>query len=112
MEFFLNWEVENRNDFGFDIGEFDYNFTVNDSHWAEGRLDNPPKVRANGKTVIPLTVAISAPAIVRELMNVINRGSTVAYNCTGNMSLLGGLPGMDKLELPLNLQGNTRILTP
>ena len=112
MEFFLNWEVNNRNNFSFDIGGFDYDFMVNNSHWAGGRVENLPRLRANGRTIIPLTIAISTPAIVREVVDIINRGSNIAYNCTGNMSLLGSFPGLDEIELPLDLQGNTRILTP
>ena len=109
MEFILNWEINNTNSFGFDIGEFNYNFSVNNNAWAQGRIDNPPRVKANGKTAIPLTVAVSAPSIIRELVNVLNQGSPVAYSCTGNMSMLGELPGLEKLELPLNFQGTTRI---
>jgi LEA14-like dessication related protein len=109
MEFTLNWEVDNSNSFGFDIREFNYNFSVNNSQWAQGRIDNPPKIRANGKTVIPLTISISALSIVTELAGIISRGSPVTYSCTGNMSLSGELPGLDRLELPLNLQGNTQI---
>jgi len=109
MEFVLTWEVENRNSFGFEIGEFNYNFMVNNNVWAQGRINNPPKVIAGGKTQIPLTVTINAPALVTELMSIITRGSSVSFNCTGGASLTPDFPGLGKLELPMNLQGNTLI---
>jgi LEA14-like dessication related protein len=109
MEFVINWEVDNKNIFEFDIGEFNYNFKVNNNQWAAGRINNPPRVKANGKTVIPLTVSISALPLVRELVNIFNRDSTVNYSCAGNMDLSGNLPGLDKLELPLNFTGSTKI---
>ena len=109
MEFFLNWEINNKNTFEYDIGEFSYNFSVNNNQWARGRMDNPPKVKAGGKTVVPIIATISAASMVRELVDVINRGLEVDYNCTGNMSLSGSFPGMDKLDFPLNFQGKTRI---
>ena len=109
MEFILTWELDNRNVFEFDIGEFSYDFRVNNSLWAQGRMNNPPKIKANGKTTIPLTVSISALSLVRELVDIINRGAQVNYSCTGNMSLQGSLPGLEKLELPVNFQGSTRI---
>ena len=109
MQFVLNWEVDNKNNFAFDVGEFDYDFKVNNKQWAQGRLDDPPRLKANGKTLIPLSVSISAAPIVQELVDIINRGSSIAYNCTGNMSLSGELPGLDNLELPIDLKGNTRI---
>ena len=109
MEFFFNWEVENNNNYAFDVGEFIYDFKVNNSSWAQGRIDNPPQLKANGKTSIPVTVSISSAPIVQDLVNIINQGSQITYVCTGNMSLSSALPGMNNLELPINLQGNTRI---
>jgi len=109
MEFILSWEVENKNTFDFDIGVFNYDFRVNNNAWAQGRMDNLNRVKSGSKSVIPLTVSISAISIVRELVDIINRGTQVDYSCTGNMSFMGGFPGMDKLELPLDLRGSTRI---
>lgn len=110
MEFFLNFEVDNKNSFPYDIGDFLYNFNVNGNSWAQGTVENPPVVKAGSKTVIPLTARISAASMVRDLVNIINSGSQVTYDCTGSMSLLGGLAGtVEKLNLPLNFRGNTRI---
>ena len=71
--------------------------------------ENLPKIKANGKTLIPLTVSISEAPVVRELVDVINRGTAVSYDCSGSMSLLSGLPGLDIPDFFLDLQGNTRI---
>ena len=109
MEFMLNWEVDNPNNFSFDINEFQYGFKVNNSLWAQGRLDKPPQVKANGKTAIPITATVSALSLVKELVDIINRGTPVNFDCTGNMSLSADFPGLDKVEFPLNQQGSTRI---
>ena len=109
MEFNLTWEVENKNNFDFALGEFNYDFSVNNSRWARGQVENPPVIKAGTKTAIPLTVSVSAASIVRELVLIINRGSAVTYDCTGNMQLQGNLPGLDKFDLPLNLSGSTQI---
>jgi LEA14-like dessication related protein len=109
MEFILYWEVDNKNNFAYDIGEFFYDFSVNNKNWARGQIDNPPRIRAGGKTIVPVTVLITSQPIVTELAGIISLGSAVNYDCTGNVSLLGGITAADKLELPLNLQGSTRI---
>jgi LEA14-like dessication related protein len=109
MEFILNWEVDNKNNFALDIGEFNYDFAVNNTRWAQGRVDNPPSLAGGGKTQIPLTVSISALSMVTELVSIINRGTPVSYTSTGNMSLSSSVLGQNKLELPMNLQGSTRI---
>ena len=109
MEFLLNWEVDNKNSFAFDIAKFSYDFMVNNSQWAQGQITNPPKIKAAGKTLIPLTVSISAVSLVRELVDVINLGTAVNYYCTGDVSLLSDLPGFDVPNMPMELQGSTRI---
>jgi LEA14-like dessication related protein len=109
MELVLNWEVINRNNFDFEINEFNYDFLVNNRSWAQGRALNLPTVRAGSRTLIPVAISISAPPIVAEIADIINRGVAVNYLATGNMSFSSGMPGLDIPDFPLNLQGNTRI---
>ena len=109
MEFALNWEIINKNSFDFGIDEFRYDFKVNSNAWAQGIMNNPPRVKASGSTIIPLNVSISALSMVMELVDIINKGTQVNYDCSGNMILSGSIPGLDKLELPLDLKGSTKI---
>jgi len=109
FEFDIIWEVENRNSFGFAIDEFNYQFVVNNSEWAQGRMTDPPRIAANGRTVIPLNVVITTPALVQGLLPILSGGANVSYSAAGNMSFLPDLPGMGLLELPLDFSGSTRI---
>jgi len=109
LEFALVWEVENRNSFGLDISEFNYEFRVNNNMWAQGRMDSPPRISANGRTVIPLNVVVSTPAIVQQLVTIMSQGANVNYSAIGNMSFLPEFPGVELLNLPLDLNGSTRI---
>jgi LEA14-like dessication related protein len=110
LEFVVNWEVENKNNFAIDISKFNYDFKVNNKNWAQGLLENPPKLNPNTKTAIPLTVSISSLDMVKDLVSIISAGSSVNYSCLGDMSFLSDFPGLDKLDLPLNLTGSTRLL--
>jgi len=109
MEFVLNWEVDNRNNFDFEIEAFDYSFLVNNRSWAEGRALNPPSIRAGSRTVIPVDISISTHSIVVEIVDIINRGAMVNYTATGNINFSSGLPGLDIPEFPFNFTGATRI---
>jgi len=109
MVFDLTWEIDNKNNFAFDLDNFLYDFRVNNSQWAEGQINNPPKVKAGGKTLIPLTVSISAAQVVAELADIINRGSSVNYVCMGSADLIGDLPGLSIPNYTLDLKGSTRI---
>jgi LEA14-like dessication related protein len=109
MEFDLAWEVDNKNAFAFDVGNFAYDFKVNNSQWAQGKINNPPKIKAEGKTLIPLTVSVSSVQIVAEIVDIINRGSSVNYACSGSASLISEFPGLSIPDYLLDLQGSTRI---
>jgi LEA14-like dessication related protein len=109
LEFALNWEVDNQNPFSFDIDKFEYDFTVNNSSWTSGAVTDPPVIKAKGKTIVPVTFVVSSSAMVADVVNIISRGTAVAYDCTGDLSLSGDLPGLDTLDLPFSFRGNTRI---
>jgi hypothetical protein len=109
MVFDLTWEVDNKNNFAFDVDNFLYDFKVNNSQWAQGKIDNPPKIKAGGKTLITHTVSISSTQIVTELVDIINRGSSVNYVCVGSANLISDLPGLTIPNYLVDLQGSTRI---
>jgi len=109
MEFDLALEVDNKNNFAFDLDNFLYDFKVNNSQWAQGKINNPPKVKASAKTLIPLTVSVSSTQVVAEIMDIINRGSSVNYVCSGSTNFISDLPGLNISNYLLDLQGSTRI---
>jgi LEA14-like dessication related protein len=109
MEFDLALEVDNKNNFAFNVDNFLYDFKVNNSQWAQGKINNPPKVKASGKTLIPFTVSVSSTQVVAEIVDIINRGSAVNYVCSGSANLISDLPGLSIPNYLLDLQGSTRI---
>jgi LEA14-like dessication related protein len=109
IDFEINWELENTNNFAMNIKELAYNIAVNNSRWAEGRLPSAPVIGPNKKTLIPLVVSVNSLAMVKDLTALIARGSSVAYACGGSLNLGGELPGLDDFTLPFNFSGSTRI---
>jgi LEA14-like dessication related protein len=109
LEFVLTWEADNQNSFSFDIDKFEYDFKVNNTSWTSGAIADPPLIKAKGKTAIPLTFTVSSLSMVTDIVNIISRGTAVAYDCAGGLILAGSLPGLDKLDLPFSFKGNTRI---
>ena len=109
LEFEISWEVDNRNGFAFEISGFNHEFMVNNTLWARGSVDTPTRIAANGRTVVSKNVVITTPALVHELVSILSRGADIAYNNLGSISLLPDHPDLERLELPLNFTGNTRI---
>ncbi|MDR0472941.1 MAG: LEA type 2 family protein [Treponema sp.] len=110
FEFVVNWEIDNKNAFFMDISEFNYEFKVNGDLWAKGLFQNPPQIKANSKTTLPLTVVIDTFAMISSLKDIIQKGTGVEYSCTGNMSLTSNFPGLKKIDIPVNLSGSSRLL--
>ena len=109
MEFDLTLEVDNKNNFAFNLDNFLYDFKVNNSQWAQGKINNPPTVKASGKTLIPFTVSVSSTQVVAEIVDIINRGSAINYICSGSANFISDLPGINIPNYLLDLQGSTRI---
>jgi LEA14-like dessication related protein len=109
MDFEIDWEVENKNNFTMDINELTYNLVVNNSQWITGKAPDSPRILSERKTVIPLAFSIDNFNIVKEITGIISRGSDITYSCQGNMNLGGELPALKNLDLPFNFNGTAKL---
>jgi LEA14-like dessication related protein len=108
IDLVLNWEIDNKNDFPLTLSNFDYSLMINNSSWAQGILATPPRVNARSKTVIPLEVTISSVTLVTQIVDIINRGASVNFSTKGSFNFQG--EGMERMGLPFDLSGLTRLL--
>jgi LEA14-like dessication related protein len=110
FDFVINWEIDNKNDFPLDLSNFDYNLMVNNTLWAQGVMANPPRVNARSKTVIPLEITISSLDLITQIIDIVNRGVAVNFSSKGNFNFQGDSPGLERMGLPFDLSGLTRLL--
>ena len=109
MVFVFTWEVNNRNTFDLEIREFDYNIRINNRLWSADKAVNLPRVRANSRTALPITVSVSEASIIAELVDILNQGAAVNYNNSGTLSFFFDSPDLVELDKTINFQGSTRI---
>jgi len=109
IDFNVIWEIENNNSFAMSVKELAYNLTVNNSRWASGTVPASTQIAANRKTQIPLTFSINSLSMVRDITEIITKGTDIAYSCVGNISLGAALPGLDDFNSPLNFTGTTKL---
>jgi LEA14-like dessication related protein len=110
IDFELNWEVENNNNFALNVKDFDFNFAVNNAQWANGKVPGAPQIAANRKTTIPLVFSINGLSMVKDATEIITRGTEVAYVCNGNINLGAALQGLSDLALPYNYSAKTKLM--
>jgi LEA14-like dessication related protein len=109
IDFEINWEVENNNSFAMNVKDLSYSFAVNNSQWTSGRVPGSPQIAAKGKTQIPIVFSINGLAMVRDITEIITRGTGAAYSCSGNISLGALFPGLDDFNYPFNFTGSTAL---
>ena len=109
LDFELNWEVENKNSFAINVKDLSYNFAVNNSQWASGKVPGAPSLPPDTKTLIPLSFSVNSLALVKDITGIISAGADVAYACGGNMNLGGSLPLLKDINIPFNFNGTTKL---
>jgi LEA14-like dessication related protein len=109
IDFELSWEIENNNNFAMSVNDFSYNFAVNNSPWVNGKVPGAPQITAGRKTTVPLPFSINSLSMVRDITDIITRGTEVAYACSGNINLGAALQALDDFTFPYNYTGRTKI---
>ena len=105
----IAWEIENNNSFAMKVNDFSYSLSVNNSQWASGNIPGAPQLEAKRTTRIPLAISISGLAMVRDITEIITRGTDVVYACNGNLNLGADLPGLGNFGNPFNFTGNIKL---
>ena len=109
IDFEISWEIENNNNFAFNVNDLSYNFRLNNSQLSSGRVTGAPQIRANSKTVVPFVFSINTLSMVREIAEMVTRGTDVNYVCSGNISLGADISGLPPLQIPYNFSGSTKL---
>jgi LEA14-like dessication related protein len=111
IDFQLDWEVENNNNFAMTLKDLSYNFKVNNAEWTVGRVPNAPVLPPKAKTLVPVVISLNGGSVATTILGIITRGSDVTYDCGGNISISGDLPGLPlpDFNLPFNYSGTTRL---
>ena len=109
IDFEASWDVENKNTFAMDLKDLSYNLKINNSQWASGKAPGTPKIAANKKTSVPVEFSISSLSMIKDITEMITKGTNVSYVSEGNMRLGMGLAGLSDLNSPFNFSGTTKL---
>jgi LEA14-like dessication related protein len=109
IELILSWEVENNNNFAMSVKDLSYNFTVNKSQWSAGKVPGSPQIAAGRKTEIPLTITINSLSMVKDIYEIITKGTDISYVCGGNINFGMALPALNDFGTPFNFTGTTKL---
>jgi LEA14-like dessication related protein len=105
----ITWEIENTNNFAMSVKDLSYNFAVNNTQWSAGKVAGSPQIPAGRKTEIPLTITINSLTMVKEVTEIITKGTDISYICGGNLNLGMALPALNDFGTPFNFSGTTKL---
>jgi LEA14-like dessication related protein len=108
-DFTMSWEVENKNSFAVDLKELTYSLAVNNSRWVAGTVPIAPRLPPGTKTLIPLDFSFNNLTMVRDITEIATKGTDVAYNCGGAVSLGGGPLFLRDVKIPFAFTGTTKL---
>lgn len=109
IDFEFGWDLDNPNGFAFEVDNLEYSLLVNNNVWAEGKLAAKANAAAGRKVSIPAAVSISAPALVKDLTDIITRGTDVNYELTGTAAYSSNARFFSGSSLPFNFSGRTKL---
>jgi LEA14-like dessication related protein len=110
IDFEFGWDLENPNSFALELDNFEYSLLVNNNTWIQGKLPAKAGVAAGRKLSIPAAVSIDAPALVKDLTDIITRGMDVNYEAAGTVTYGFNMRSYSPSPLPFNLSGRTKLL--
>jgi LEA14-like dessication related protein len=105
----ITWEVENNNNFAMSVKDLSFNFTVNNTQWASGKVPGSPQIAPGRKTEIPLTFSINSLSMVKDITEIISKGTDISYACGGNINFGASLPALGDFGTPFNFTGTTKL---
>ncbi|MDR0641496.1 MAG: LEA type 2 family protein [Treponema sp.] len=110
IDFEFGWDLDNPNGFVFELDDLDYSLLVNGNVWIQGKLAAKTSVAAGRKASIPVVVSVSDPALVKDLTEIITRGTDVNYELAGTAAYSSGLRLFSGSSLPFSFSGRTKLL--
>lgn len=105
----LGFEVANPNVFAFDVEELGYAFSVGDRVWADGALDQPRTVPANGATEVTASFGVSFSAFGRTVRDLLLGDDAIAYSFAANARVNPQIDLIPTVELPFTRSGEIPV---
>lgn len=103
-------EVSNPNDFKLQFGNIDYQLTINQQDWGQGKINKDYSIPKKGKAIIEIPLKLDLLSIGSAAYKILLNKSAIEYHLTGSATLDTGLELFNKQKLPFDIQGSTSFM--
>ena len=102
-------EVSNPNDFDLGLSNLNYQLTVNQQNWGQGKINQNSSIPKKGKGLVEIPVKLNMLSAGKSAYNALINKAPMEYQLTGNVTLDTGLELLQKQNIPLDIKGITSI---
>ena len=102
-------EVSNPNDFDLGLSNLNYQLTVNQQNWGQGKINQNSSIPKKGKGLVEIPVKLNMLSAGKSAYNALINKAPMEYQLTGNVTLDTGLELLKKQNIPLDIKGTTSI---
>ena len=102
-------EVSNPNDFDLGLSNLNYQLTVNQQNWGQGKIDQNSSIPKKGKGLVEIPVKLNMLSAGKSAYNALVNKAPMEYQLTGNVTVDTGLELLKKQNIPLDIKGTTSI---
>ncbi len=102
-------EVSNPNDFDLGLSNLNYQLTVNQQNWGQGKINQNSSIPKKGKGLVEIPVKLNILSAGKSAYNALVNKAPMEYQLTGNVTLDTGLELLKKQNIPLDIKGITSI---
>ncbi len=102
-------EVSNPNDFDLGLSNLNYQLTVNQQNWGQGKINKNSSIPKKGKGIVEIPVKLNMLSAGKSAYNALVNKAPMEYQLTGNVTVDTGLELLKKQNIPLDIKGTTSI---
>jgi len=106
----LALQIDNPNGFLLALEGLQYGFRVGGQDWASGTTRAGVRVAGRGKGVLELPLELDFAAVGQSVYRMLIGAAPLAYGLSGAVDFATSLPLLPKATVPVNLQGQVRLL--
>jgi LEA14-like dessication related protein len=109
LNFELDMEVNNPNSFALNLNSLDYNLEMAGDTWSAGQAQDKLALASGQTLTLPLNFTLNAQNMVKTIWTWIMQGKDLNYSLTGGAQFSADIAGLEALNLPFSLSGDTKL---
>lgn len=103
-------EVDNPNDFALGLSNINYQLSINQTKWGQGKISDNVNIPKKGKAVVEIPLKLNLLSAGKSVYDVVINKKSFDYRLKGNATINTELELLKNVNMPLDISGTTSLL--